>query len=382
MKIGRGLMVTKKLLWSLKHDRRSLVLILFAPVMAMFVFGIAFSGEVDDVKVVVLDQDEGLFIPQLNLTVIISHEVLSNIEKGKLSITIVESYNEGVEDVESGRYRSFVHFPENFTRSLLLPILEPGATVENGTLSIRSDQSNVNVASEVQKAFANALLKTIEDRGYTSPLSVDTSSPIYGKGAEFIDMFVPGIMGFVVFLLTTLLTLITFVGERTNGTLDRLLASSVTEGEIVLGYAVAFSMIGMVQVAILLSLAMLVFDIIVVGNPLIAFLIASLLAVVSVSLGILLSSLAQREAQAIQFFPFLVLPAFLLSGVFWPLEAIPEWLRPVSYIVPVTYAVEGLRSVLLRGWGLTDIWFDILILVLFALVFLSGAVISLKMRKK
>ncbi|MBN1539306.1 MAG: ABC transporter permease [Candidatus Thermoplasmatota archaeon] len=382
MKVRRGLMVTRKLLWSLRHDRRSLALILFAPVMAMFIFGIAFSGEVEGVRVVVLDQDLGMFVPELNLTIVVSHEVLANIEGGKLIITMVDTYEEGVKDVESGHYWSFIHFPENFTRSLLQPLLDPGTEFGNGTLCIKSDQSNVNVASEVHKAFTDALLKTIEDRGYSSPLSIDTSSPIYGKGAEFIDMFVPGIMGFVVFLLTTLLTLITFVGERTNGTLDRLLASSVTEGEIVLGYAVTFSLIGMVQVAILLSLAMLVFDIIIVGNPLIAFLIASLLAIVSVSLGILLSSLAQRESQAIQFFPFLVLPAFLLSGVFWPLEAIPEWLRPVSYFVPVTYAVEGLRSVLLRGWGIADIWFDLLILVVFALIFLSGAVFSLKIRRK
>ncbi|MGA1872968.1 MAG: ABC transporter permease [Thermoplasmatota archaeon] len=382
MRVGRGLMVTKKILWSLRHDKRSLGLIIFAPIMAMFIFGIAFSGEVEHVKVVILDEDEGFHIPRFNQTVVISKEVISNIASTKLDITYVRTYEEGVKDVESGDHYSFVHFPRNFTRSLVLPAVDPGTVVEGGTLEIRSDQSNVNVASEITKAFMDALLMTMEERGYGSPLSIDTSSPIYGEGAEFIDMFVPGIMGFVVFLMTTLLTLITFVGERTNGTLDRLLASSVTEGEIVFGYAVAFSVIGMVQVAILMSLAILVFDIIVAGNPLIAFLIASLLAVVSVSLGILLSSLAQRESQAIQFFPFLVMPAFLLSGVFWPLEAIPGWLRPVSYLVPVTYAVEGLRSVLLRGWGLSDIWLDLLVLSVFAVVFLFGAMSSLKLRKK
>lgn len=382
MKVRRALMVTKKLFWSLRHDKRSLGLILFAPIMAMFVFGIAFSGEIKDVKVSVLDEDDGLFIPEFNVTVVLSKDVIGNIDRNKLDLTFVDNEEKGIELVKDGSHNSFVHFPRNFTRSLLLPLLGQGPAVEGGKLIIRSDQGQVNIATEVQKALMDALSGAIEEKGYSSPVSVDTRDPVYGKGAEFIDMFVPGIMGFVVFILTTLLTLISFVGERTKGTLDRLLASSVTEGEIVAGYAVAFSIIGMVQVAVLLTLAILVFDIIVVGNPLIAFLMASLLAVVSVSLGILLSSLAQRESQAVQFFPFLVLPAFLLSGVFWPIQAIPEWLRPFSYIVPVTYAVEGLRSVLLRGWGITDIWQDLLMLVVFAVVFLTGAVLTLKMRRR
>jgi ABC-2 type transport system permease protein len=382
MKVIKGLMVTRKIFWSLKHDRRSLGLILFAPIMAMFIFGVAFSGEVEDVKVVVLDQDAGYRIPQLNITVVMSKEVLGNVDRGKVRITYVDDYDEGVEKVRSGDHYSFIIFPGNFTAAMLAPLLGDGEVPGNGSLEIRSDQSNVNVASEVQKVFTQALVDTIEERGYASPIDIDASSPIYGEGARFIDMFVPGIMGFVVFLLTTLLTLITFVGERTNGTLERLIASSLSEGEIIFGYAVAFSIIGMVQVSILLTLAILVFDIIVVGNPLIAFLISSLLAVVSVSLGILLSSLTQRESQAIQFFPFLVMPAFLLSGVFWPIEAIPHWLRPVSYFIPVTYAVEGLRSVLLKGWGIVDIWIDLAALVMFALVFLIGAVLSLKFRKK
>jgi ABC-2 type transport system permease protein len=105
------------------------------------------------------------------------------------------------------------------------------------------------------------------------------------------------------------------------------------------------------------------------------------LAVVSQALGILLSSLAKREGQAVQFIPFIILPVFLLSGVFWPIEAIPAWLRPISYLVPPTYAVDACRSVLLKGWGVDKIWPDILVLVLFAVLFLTLATWSLKIRK-
>ena len=209
-----------------------------------------------------------------------------------------------------------------------------------------------------------------------------TSDPIYGKDADFIDFFVPGILAFVVYLLTTILTLITFVGERSNGTLERVLASPVTEGEIVTGYAITFGTFGILQVALLLVIAILVFNIMVVGNVLLAFLAVAILAVTCQALGILLSSLAKRPEQAIQFFPFVILPAFLLSGVFWPIQAIPEWLRPLSYLVPPTYAVDACRAVMLKGWGLDRIWFDLVALVIFAIVFMGLAVFSLRRGKQ
>jgi ABC-2 type transport system permease protein len=222
----------------------------------------------------------------------------------------------------------------------------------------------------------------MEDMGKEAAIKIDSEGAIYGENAEFMDFFVPGIMAFVVYLLTTLLTLISFVGERTSGTLDRILATPLRESEIVMGYAIAFSITGTVQAALLLTIGIVVFNITIIGNVLLAFTVIALLAVVCQSLGILLSSLAKREAQAVQFLPFIVLPAFLLAGIFWPIEAIPSWLRPASYVVPPTYAVNACRSVILKGWGLNKIWLDITALIIFAAIFLVMAVLSLKRRKE
>lgn len=376
MKLRRTLMVSKKLFWSLKHDRRSLALIIIAPIMAMFIFGLAFSGEVEDVEVIIVNKDIGADMSP-NTTIKFSEIVIENIDPDKLIISYESDIADAVDKVEEGDANSVIIFPENFTKDLVA--FSQGDMHSNvSSIRVRSDQSQVTVSQEVVSELMEAMGETTSQQGFNNPVSVDSSDPIYGKGAQFLDMFVPGIMGFVVFLLTTILTLISFVGEKTRGTLQRLLASSVTETEIVVGYAISFSIIGMVQVGILMALAILVFGIMVEGNPLLAFLIASILAVVSVCLGILLSSLAKRESQAIQFFPLIVLPGFLLSGVFWPIEAMPVWLRPVSYVVPVTYAVDGLRSVLLRGWGVLDIWVDLAMLLLFAVAFLFLAILTLR----
>ena len=392
MKVTRVLVITRRIFLGLRRDRRSLGLMLFAPILAMCVFGIAFSGDVKDVDIIIVNQDEGVYIPQMNMSISISKEIIKNMDKDILTIEYMTDVTKALEKVEDGEVYAVVIFPGNFSQNLARQFVKAPASsgqsdpnniteAVSSTILIRSDNSNVNVANAVIKAIQDALFETQDNYGVEMPLQLGVD-PVYGKDAEFIDMFVPGIIGFVIFLLTTLLTLISFVGERTSGTLERLMATPIKESEIVLGYGLAFGITGMTQALILLTVGVVVFDIIIVGNILLAFLIAALLAVGSQSLGILLSSMAKREAQAVQFLPIIILPAFLLAGIFWPVEAIPPWLRPASYFIPPTYAVDGLRSVMLRGWGLEQVWPQVLVLIGFAVLFLLGATATLKRSRR
>lgn len=380
MNIRRALSVTKRIFRGLRNDRRTVALMFIAPIVAMFVFGLAFSGDVKDVHVVVVNQDEGYQIPPSPIPIAISNRIISNFDPGVLKVDYVDTEAEGIQRVQSGNAYGLIIFPQDFTSDIYAKIQNPSLSIST-TIQVRLDKSNVNVANAVTKAVGDALLKTMSQAGLQAPVTVDASNAIYAKDARFMDFFVPGIMAFVVFLLTTLLTLISFVGERTSGNLERLQATPLRASEIVIGYAIAFSIIGMLQTIVLLAIGVTVFNIMIVGNIFLAFLVIALLAVVSLSLGILLSSLAKREAQAIQFFPLIVLPTFLLAGIFWPVEAIPSWLRPLSYAIPPSYAVDATRSVMLRGWGAGGIWVDIVALFGFAVAFLSLAVWSLQRGK-
>jgi ABC-2 type transport system permease protein len=375
MKAPRFLAVTRRVFVDLKNDKRTLALIFIAPVFAMFVFGLAFSGEVKHVRTEVVNLDAGT----AGLPFSVSRTILSNIDKSVLKLEESPSVDTAKAKVESGDATAVIVFPKRLTESVLAARQGKPSTGDTA-VQLYLDQSNVNVSNAVVKAVNEALLKTAEQAGMKLPVTVKTVA-IYGKDARFIDSFVPGIMAFVVFMLTTLLTLVTFVGERTSGTLLRMLATPLRERDIVMGYASAFGVIGILQSTILLLVGILAFHIIIVGDVVYAFLVIALLAVVSQALGILLSSLAKRESQVVQFFPFILLPTFLLAGIFWPLEAIPTWLRPFSYLVPPTYAVDAARSVMLRGWGLSRIWVDIVALLAFAVVFLTLAAQSLKARK-
>lgn len=379
MKFYRVMAVSRRVFRDVANDKRSLAMLFLAPIFAMCVFGVAFSGDVEGVNVIIVNQDQG-FTPPMGNTTYLSETIISHLDTKVLNIQNMDNVDEARQKVTDGQASAVIIFPENFTRNAVLKT-QNSSYPDSGQIIIQGDDSITNIKNAILKTVNQALSDTMTAEGVSPALKV-TSEPIYGQDAEFIDFFVPGILAFVVYLLTTILTLITFVGERSNGTLERVLATPVTEGEVVTGYAITFGTLGIVQVALLLAIAILVFNIVVVGNVLLAFLAVAILAVTCQALGILLSSMAKRPEQAIQFFPFVVLPAFLLSGVFWPIQAIPEWLRPFSYLVPPTYAVDACRAVMLKGWGLEKIWPDLAALILFAVLFLGLAVWSLKRGKK
>lgn len=371
----RAFSISFRIMRSLRHDRRAVAMIVIAPIVAMFVFGIAFGGDVKDVRVMLVDEDEGLVLPDLNLTLSLSKEVVSRIDKEVIRLEDVQDLNAGLREVEDGRAWAVLFFPRNFTVNTMLAVSQGG---ESARVYLYEDKSNVNVASKITQQIMLAMQEAMGERIGKNPVVIDDSNAVYGGNATFMDFFVPGVTVFAIFMLTTLLTLLSFVNERRSGTLQRLMVTPLTATELVLGYALAFGLLGVSQAALLLTIGIAVFRVSIVGSVLLAFLVAALLATDSQALGILLSAAAKTETQAVQFLPLIVLPTFLLAGIFWPVEAIPAFLRPASYLIPPTYAVNGLRSVMLRGWSIDRIWPEVLILSLFAVFFLLVAIVSIR----
>jgi ABC-2 type transport system permease protein len=376
MNIRRTLSITRRIFRGLRNDWRAVVMMFITPIIAIVVFGVAFSGDVSDVHVVVVNQDEGYQIPPSSVPVSIADAIIANFDTDVVKVDQVATEEEGVNRVRSGNAYGLIIFPSNFTSDVYAKTLDPSLPIKP-TIQVELDKTNVTVANSILKAVGDAMLKASSSLGVESPITVDASNAIYAKDAGFRDFFVPGIMAFVVFMLTFILTLLAFVSERTSGSLERLQVTPLRESELVLGYALAFSIIAVIQTVILLVVIVQVFNIMIVGSIFLAFLVIALLAILSLSLGILLSSLAKREAQAIQFLPIVALPIFLLGGIFWPVEAIPSYLRPLSYAIPPSYAVNATRSVMLRGWGVGDIWVDLLAMFGFTVAFLALSVWSL-----
>ncbi len=368
MNAGRVLAISLRVFRGFKHDKRSIALMIVAPLLAMSVFGIAFGGEVSNVDVVIVNEDLGTTVPLLG-EVRLSDEIIGNIDTDVLNIEFMDSMDNAVSKVEDGKAWAAIHFPVNFSEAML--------TGNQTTITISADKSNTQIYMAIITELRAAMAQTMEDLGVVSQIEI-VEDAVYGEGAEFTDFLIPGVIAFAIFLLTTLLTLLTFTTERVNKTLDRILVTPVTEGEIVAGYALAFGLIGTGQAILLISWGIVGFDIFVEGSLVLAIFVAALLAIASMAFGILLSAAARTEAQATQMIPLIVLPVFLLSGIFWPIEAIPTWLRPAAYLLPPTHAVEALRSIMIRGWGLGEVWPQVLALLVFIAVFLVVAAFTLR----
>jgi ABC-2 type transport system permease protein len=201
---------------------------------------------------------------------------------------------------------------------------------------------------------------------------------VYGENARFIDFFAPGIMALVVTMITIILTIVSFVRERTDGTLDRLLVSPMGPTDIVLGYSVTFILIALLQSVEILAIGVLLFDVRIVGSIALALLIIVLYAIGLLGLGFMLSTIARNEFQAVQFIPLVFVPAIILAGVIWPIESMPPVIRPVSYFIPLTYAADALRSVMIRGWGPLEIGVDLLALCVFAILTFTISILIMR----
>jgi ABC-2 type transport system permease protein len=219
---------------------------------------------------------------------------------------------------------------------------------------------------------------------------------VYGTvSSDPIASFAPAIVGFFVYFFVYILTGVSFLRERTGGTLERLMATPVTKGEVVAGYTIGFCVFATIQVAILMTWALgtlhvpaigplPAFDIglgiQVAGGPLVAYLVVLALAVGAVSLGIFLSTFARTELQVIQFIPIVLVPQFLLSGVLFPVSTLPSILQPFVKLMPLAYAVDGLRQVFIRGADLSvrALQVDLLVLVGAAVLFAVLASVTIR----
>jgi ABC-2 type transport system permease protein len=378
--------IAKNILRQIGHDRRTVGMIVMMPLIFIFLFGYTFAGEPQNIRTIVVNQDAGVIMYQPNSSdqfiLYLSEEILSNIDDKKLSLEYKDDLEDALEEVEDGKAWAVIHFPRNFTLSLQLSIL--GAvndSLPESMMTLHLDGSNTQVASSIVAEVMDAIFETVEEHNPDLALSsFSTIDYVYGENVRFIDFFAPGIIGLITTMITIILTIVSFVRERTNGTLDRLFVSPASPTDIVMGYTMTFSLIALFQSVELVAVASLLFNIAFEGSILFALALIVLYAIGILGLGILLSTLAKNEFQAIQFVPLIFTPSILLAGILWPIESMPEFIRPISALIPLTYLADALRSVMIRGWGPAEVWVQMTFLIFFALLTIGASILLMKMK--
>ncbi|MGH2454854.1 MAG: ABC transporter permease [Candidatus Limnocylindria bacterium] len=366
MSLRRAAAITRRLLAQFRHDRRTLALLFVAPLVILGLFALLFDDESQPAALAILNRDGGA----------LGERIVAALESSdRVSLQVGRSLDDLVSALDDGDLDGYLVLPETLSSDAAQGRLEVSLRLR-GTDPAASAAIGQAIGQAVPAAAASAL-----PMGATPPAVVlDTTYLFGGEELGTLDLLGGPLIGMVVFFLVYVVTSVSFLRERTLGTLERLMASPLRRSEIVLGYMAGFTVIALVQAVEVLVFSLWVLDLYVAGDVLLVFLIEVLLALGAINLGIFLSTFARSEFQAVQFIPLVLVPQILLSGLLVPVASEPEWLQLVSNALPLTYAVDGLRSVMLEGRGLGSgaLLVDVGVLVGFAALALVAASATLR----
>ena len=371
MNAGRILALFRRVTLEIVRDRPSLALLLVAPlVMSGLITFIIREGDTPTVDAVVVNET-GMAGAAL------AASLGTAIEADGGSFEMAESQEAARAAIEDGDASVALILPQELTSGDA-----PALTLMTNGLDPIGESTQVGQLRSAIMETASAIT------GASAP--VITHVTIYGvPSTDPMSRFAPAIVAFFAYFFVYLLTGVSFLRERTGGTLERLMATPVTRGEIVTGYSLGFGLMAVIQMIVLLTWALTSIEIgplsiglgiETAGSAVYAFLVVMLLATGAVSLGILVSTFARTELQVIQSIPLILVPQFLLSGVLFPVNSLPEVLQPFVAIMPLHYAVDGLRQVFVAGADLTSMALlcNLLVLALFAVLFATLASFTIR----
>jgi ABC-2 type transport system permease protein len=278
---------------------------------------------------------------------------------------------DGDSKLKDGSLVAYVVLPSNFSQH-----------AQSGTVApeVHLEGSQPGQDSPVLQALQQSLIAVAAQGNVHFAPKIDY---LYG-GQDFdtLDYFGAAFVGLIVFFLVFVITIVSFLNERSQGTLERLMASPLRRGEIVVGYMLGFTVIALVQAVEVLVFALAVLKIHNQGSVLLIFGMEALMVIAAVNLGIFLSMFARSEFQAVQFIPLVIVPQFLLSGILFPVSSEPQALQYVSNVLPLTYAVSGMRDIMVKGADLTwpSLRLDLAVVAGFGVLLIAAGTATLRRR--
>ena len=373
----RGLL--RKEFFHIRRDRRTAAVLVALPVVQVLLFGYAIRTDVDDVRLAVVDP-----APDSATIALRNRFTASNVFR---TIAVVPRIRDLDPLFESGKAQQAIVFSPGFAENLgngvpaQLLILTDGTEPNTASLLQSYAQSVVSQwASEAGRAGGAA-----GRAGTFGPARAINIVPRvrmrFNPTRESSNLFVPGLMAFVLTIISSLMTAISLTREKETGTMEALLVSPLRPWEIIVGKVTPYLAIGFISVVAVLVEALLVFHVPLRGSVALLLFEGALYILVSLSLGILISARTSSQRIAMMFALLgTMLPNILLSGFIFPLESMPAPLRAISYIVPGRWFVAIARGIMLKGIGLEYVWRETLFLAAMATVLLAASIRSFNER--
>ncbi|MGM7723932.1 ABC transporter permease [Metabacillus sp. Hm71] len=334
-----------RILRQITRDKRTMGLLLFAPILVLTMLHLVFNGDDYQPKIGFVSVQEAVF---------------EKIDQAGAAITEYDNEKEATDALANQEIDAYVQFDSSGPETIL-------------------EGSDPSVNAATIKWLQTALKPLQGNNEAMQKLQIDY---LHGSSemGQF-DYFGPVLLGFFVFFFVFLIAGVSFLRERTTGTLERLLSSPLRKWEIVIGYVIGFGLFTVIQASIIAAYAIYVLGMLMEGAFGYVLLITLLLSLTALTLGILLSAFANNELQMIQFIPIVVVPQIFFSGLF-NLDTISEWLNWIGPYTPLYYAADALRNVMVRGYGWEEIQIDLLVLAGFSILFMLLNILALRKYRK
>jgi ABC-2 type transport system permease protein len=336
--------LTIRIIRQFMKDKRTLALMLIAPLLVLTLMKFVFDGQ----------------------------SVAPRIGEVQLPPQVIEALSATGAKITS--YEDVAQASQALADAKLDAIITLQGGVPQIVLEGSSPTKNRNVMSAVQEVLMQL--------GGAKAAIQPSLTFLHGSGdLNIFDYYGSVLVGFFSFFFVFLIAGVSFLRERTTGTLQRLLATPLRRWEVVVGYLFGFGIFTLLQATLIAWYATSVLGIALEGALYLVLIMNLLLAITALTLGTLLSAYAQNEFQIFQFIPLIVVPQIFFCGLI-ELDSMPQWLQTVGHILPLFYGANALRDIMLRGAGWSEIWTDALALVCFSFVFAALNVLALRKHRK
>src|SRR6185436_4753491 len=327
------------------RDPLTLFFMFFPPLIEMIAFGYALDNDVKHMAMVVLNEDR----------TVESRQIIDRFVNTQTFRVVgeVDSVEGMAAAIRQGQAYVGLQIPPNFARDL--------RAGRNAQVQVLIDGSSSTIASSALNtalgvAFRESVIRLLGETGRRE-LPVEVRPQIlYNPAMRSPNFFVPGVIGVVLQIATTFATAMSLVRERERGTLEQLLVSPLSRWGLMLGKLTPYLCIGMFMATVLFAIMRWLFDVPIAGS-LTALYVSTLLYIFSLlSLGLLVSTRAQNQIQALQMSMVFIMPSVFFSGFIFPRETMPWIFQWLGACLPTTYFIELMRAIILRGASLQEFW--------------------------
>ena len=346
----------------MRRDRITLGLILGLPAAQLLLFGYAIQTDVRHLKTLVLDESRTTESRALVTTLANTgnFDIIGQVATRAALTAAIDAGEASAGLVIPPEYERDIKHGRTATAQIVVDAADP-----------QSSAAAISGAQLAAQARATAIIS--ERLHVTVPLEMRVR-PLYNPAQRSAVFIVPGVIGILLTITLTLITSTAVVRERERGTLEQLIVTPIGKASLMLGKIVPFVVVGYVQMTVIMALGKLVFHIPTVGSLPLLYLLTVPFIVASLGVGLLVSTVARSQAQAMQLSFFFMLPNILLSGYIFPRMAMPLPAQWIGLLLPLTYYLSVLRGILLKGVGMAELWRPTLALIGFATVLFAISV--------